>query len=1037
MIPLQHILIRASAGTGKTFQLSNRYISLLASGVPPTSILATTFTRKAAGEIRDRILERLSDAVLAPEAATELFSHLEINQTISDFDFENCFLEMVDHLHRLNIGTLDSFFSVWTSKLALEFGLTPGWSILSSTEYENLVTSAISDVIQYGKNTDLSRLLILLNKGTVNRSVSKNVHDAIDNVRALYLQSTKTVWDQLLDQSNLPTEYLQNALLELEVAAQEAEKPQLTKGIMADIVLLRGEQFSKAIGQGVLKKIIEGSPNYSRIEIPGKIVSLYRPILEYLANRYSREIHHQALATYDLLDRFTNSFDNLKRAASKLEFSDATNYIARLHELPPELVSRLNSDIRHLLLDEFQDTSVPQWNAISHLVAEVTKLPGSSQQSLFCVGDTKQAIYGWRGGRREIFQTLSDSVEGIHEDQLIKSFRSSNVVLDFINSVFMNLCNHDRLGTLTPILRDWSKDFKEHTAARDLPGYVLYRNASPASKATDRLTNCLHATVKQVKELLDTNKAISIGVLLRKNGDIGQLIQLLGNVGIIASEEGGNTLVRFAPIQVILNWLHLLEFPNDSLALYQIEQSPLSTRLRRDDTCQGFSSAQINEEREALLALGLGDYIAELTTFLDGFINSSQRFRLDQLIQHADHFKSENPLRLSEFIQSVSIERFTEETSARVRVMTIHASKGLEFDAVILPHLESALKRTPDIVVKRKEDQLPDSIFPYRNEKIQRLLPDRYQAAVQETTAEQLQEVLCVLYVAMTRAAQALYMIGPSQPKPPKEVPVTLAGLIQMAVQGCYESAGDCIVHESGSRDWYAASVNREEFNDSRPPMPAGLNRKRTGDEQLLPTASPSSLEGGEYFNASALLRPPSHDALSFGTLVHQLFEEIEWWNSEEADQYLQRLDERKISWDDSLRGILRKIHDSTEVSYVLTPDFYNDLPSFNGVDQLLVKTESAVTSIVDGKLIRGFADRIVLGMRGGEIIAADIVDYKTDVLGEMNELLSDRTCHYQPQIAAYKATIAQMLKIDVSLISARLLFVTAGLHVPIETKQE
>ena len=117
MTPLQHILIRASAGTGKTFQLSNRYISLLASGVPPTSILATTFTRKAAGEIRDRILERLSDAVLAPEAARELFSHLEIKQTISDFDFENCFLEMVDHLHRLNIGTLDSFFSVWTLSL--------------------------------------------------------------------------------------------------------------------------------------------------------------------------------------------------------------------------------------------------------------------------------------------------------------------------------------------------------------------------------------------------------------------------------------------------------------------------------------------------------------------------------------------------------------------------------------------------------------------------------------------------------------------------------------------------------------------------------------------------------------------------------------------------------------------------------------------------------------------------------------------------------------------------------------------------------
>ena len=101
MNSLHHILIRASAGTGKTFQLSNRYISLLASGVPPTSILATTFTRKAAGEIRDRILERLSDAVLAPEAANELSSHLEINEAISGFNFERCFLEMVDNLHRL------------------------------------------------------------------------------------------------------------------------------------------------------------------------------------------------------------------------------------------------------------------------------------------------------------------------------------------------------------------------------------------------------------------------------------------------------------------------------------------------------------------------------------------------------------------------------------------------------------------------------------------------------------------------------------------------------------------------------------------------------------------------------------------------------------------------------------------------------------------------------------------------------------------------------------------------------------------------
>ncbi len=1033
MSTLQHILIRASAGTGKTFQLSNRYISLLASGASPTSILATTFTRKAAGEIRDRILERLSDAILDPKAAAELLSHLEISQTTSDCDFEACFVAMVDNLHRLNIGTLDSFFSTWTTKLSLEIGLTPGWSILSSTEYDTLVQAAISDVVQYGKNTELSRLLMLLNKGTVNRSVTKNMHDAIDKLRSLYLQSDEEVWDQPLHQTQFQPVKLDAALSELEVAANEIDKAQLAKGILSDIALLREENFSKAIGQGILTKIIEGADKYGNVEIPTTIVSYYQPIIEYLRDRYSKEIYHQALATYDLLTQFTRSFNRLKTLSNKLEFSDATDCVATIERLPREILHRLNSDIRHILLDEFQDTSVPQWKAISHLVSEVTKSPGNSQQSLFCVGDTKQAIYGWRGGRREIFETLSKSVEALQTDRLIKSYRSSSIVLDFINSVFTNLPNHDRLGSLAPVLRDWSSDFKVHTAAIDIPGYVHYQNAAPATKATERLTNCLLETVERVKELLTTNREISIGVLLRKNDDIGKLIQLLGNEGITASEEGGNTLTRFAPIQLILNWLHLIEFPNDSLAIYQVAQSPLSTRLQSNGPDHRLSSEQLIAERAYLLQVGLGNYIAELTTYLDGFINASQHFRLEQLIQYADTFVTDTPLRLSEFINSVSIERFTDETSATVRVMTIHASKGLEFDAVILPHLEPALKRTPDIIVKRTSDQLPGAIFPYRNDKIQQLLPNQYREAVRETATEQLQEALCVLYVAMTRAAHALYLIGPSQPTPPKQVPVTLAGLIQMAISENYESAGNCTVYEKGDRNWYLSKRGRSEIDDVRPTMPAGLNRQHHGNAQLLPTASPSSLEGGEYFKASGLLRPTNHDALNFGTLVHQLFEEIEWWSPDDTVRYLQRLKERKIDWDDSIRAILENLQLSADISGVLTPGFYHNLPSFRTVDQLIVKTEAPVTSIVDGKLIRGFADRIVLGMRQGKIIAADIVDYKTDALGDKQKHLLERVTHYRPQINAYRATISQMLNLDDTVVSARLLFVTAGVHVPIE----
>jgi len=118
----------------------------------------------------------------------------------------------------------------------------------------------------------------------------------------------------------------------------------------------------------------------------------------------------------------------------------------------------------------------------------------------------------------------------------------------------------------------------------------------------------------------------------------------------------------------------------------------------------------------------------------------------------------------------------------------------------------------------------------------------------------------------------------------------------------------------------------------------------------------------------------------------------------------------------------------------VLTRLFYDDIPSFSGATELQVKMELPVTSIVDGNLIRGFADRIVLGLCDGQIVAADIIDFKTDGLGDHNALLLDKVNYYRPQLDAYRATIAQMLKLSPNQVTARLLFVTAGVHADLRT---
>ena len=105
-----NVLLRASAGTGKTFQLSNRYILLILDGTPPDELLATTFTRKAAAEILERIFQRLAVATTSETQANKLSSELEIEATSAE-RFGDALSYLTINLHRINVSTLDAYFA--------------------------------------------------------------------------------------------------------------------------------------------------------------------------------------------------------------------------------------------------------------------------------------------------------------------------------------------------------------------------------------------------------------------------------------------------------------------------------------------------------------------------------------------------------------------------------------------------------------------------------------------------------------------------------------------------------------------------------------------------------------------------------------------------------------------------------------------------------------------------------------------------------------------------------------------------------------
>ena len=158
-----NVLIRASAGTGKTFQLSNRFLRLLINGASVDHILSSTFTRKAAGEILDRIVARLAEAALSPNKCAELAEHLD--RDISQTDCLEHLQTLINRLHRLRIGTLDSFYAQVASSFCLELGLPPGWRIVEDLHDKDLRNEAIELVLQGENLREVTRLMQLMTKG--------------------------------------------------------------------------------------------------------------------------------------------------------------------------------------------------------------------------------------------------------------------------------------------------------------------------------------------------------------------------------------------------------------------------------------------------------------------------------------------------------------------------------------------------------------------------------------------------------------------------------------------------------------------------------------------------------------------------------------------------------------------------------------------------------------------------------------------------------------------------------------------------------
>ncbi len=280
-----HRAIRASAGTGKTFALTNLLIGLLAAGEEPSRILATTFTRKAAGEILERVLGRLAGAALDEKECAEL-SEFVGERGLTCEGCAELLRSFVGQMHRANICTLDSFFIRMARAFALELGLGPGWRIAETgggDEEERIRGEAIGAMLgadAEGRGgvggvrgeRNLVTLMRLLAKGEVRSSVTAQIDNVVQGMHELYMETEEGAWRTIERRKGLRIEEVRRLIEGLgELKPMLTKKGEPSKNwvrAMGNAIrAANAGDWWEFVSKGIGGKIAEGDYIFSRMEI--------------------------------------------------------------------------------------------------------------------------------------------------------------------------------------------------------------------------------------------------------------------------------------------------------------------------------------------------------------------------------------------------------------------------------------------------------------------------------------------------------------------------------------------------------------------------------------------------------------------------------------------------------------------------------------------------------------------------------------------------------------------------------------------------
>jgi ATP-dependent exoDNAse (exonuclease V) beta subunit len=913
-------IYNASAGSGKTFKLAERYLNLLLSSPKNTSfqnILAITFTNKAVGEMKSRILEYLVSFSEGKNSMEEdpmlLLIHKSTGLTKEQIQKKSkkVLEAILNNYAAFEVSTIDAFTHRIIRTFAKDLSLSMNFNIEMDTK--QVLELAVERVVEKaGKEDELTDVLIDFAAEKVEDDKSGNISLDIINASSLLLSEKDEAYITILKDYSLKDFKQLKTKLKKEVLSIDEHLLSIGNTFLSKLKDngLEAKDFKGGYIPKFFKKLTESTVTLTfsaqwqgtledentyvtkklNEEVRGRVFSMKSSIVkgfEAVRSLYSHkklyEKIYRNITQLSLLGAVKEEMDLLKKEQNIMLISDFNKKISEeIKKQPaPFIYERLGEKFQHYFIDEFQDTSRLQWNNLIPLTANALSALFDDEKpgTLTLVGDAKQSIYAWRGGDAHQFIDLSQGDSPFtaepNVETLSSNFRSNKAIVSF-NNDFFEFVGHqlsdEKLKTL------FSGEHLKQKMHKTEEGYVNLRflEASSNEERAEVYPEEILKIILQKKE-----QGFPLGdicILIRQKSEGIAIAEYLNqqNIPIISSE----TLLIKSDDQVrfVLALLHVLNDDKDELSKTEVlEEIFIRLSFSEEEHFTILKSSLHKEEDvfwENLKQFGFTFDPKHFHTlpFYDAVEYLIHKFQIEKLasaylqffLDEVFEFTQKQNENLNAFLdywlkQGNSKSIVSTESENAVQIMTIHKSKGLQFPVVIFPYAKQQIDYTgtSHLWVKLPEKfQIPFALITKPGKDIDNPnYTDSYLNLVNGLEMENIN----ILYVALTRAASELFILSEDdRDKGGKIKPDTYSGLLMSYLESKGKAIEVLIEYEWGKstlpKKRRVSEVENISIRFHSPSPNLSLN--------LVTTA-------GKLWNEDLT------DALQKGNLIHSLLSKI------------------------------------------------------------------------------------------------------------------------------------------------------------------